>query len=95
MALLIKPPPLPLLPKPNLYLSKFEREDFANKVTEHLQFSLINLRSFMEEALTEDKRGPSICHHYISETLTTISDPECEPLWPVFYPTSQFETNML
>ena len=86
MALLIKLPPPPLAPKLNLYLSELERENLATKVMEHLQFALKNLRSFMDETLGEDERGPSLCHHYISKTLITISDPACEPLWPILYP---------
>ena len=93
MALFFKPPPSPPAPIPSHHISIAEDEKFALHVAKHFRLALENLAHLMKEASGE--REPSLSHHYISGTLSIFNDPKYEPLWPIFYPTTHFETNLL
>ena len=90
---LFKPPPPPPVPIPSHYISIAEDKKFALHVAKHFRLALDNLAHLMMEASGE--REPSLSHHYISGTLSVFNDPKYEPLWPIFYPTTHFETNLL
>lgn len=94
MALFFKPPPpSPLAPIPSHHISIAENKKFALHVAKHIRLALDNLTHLMGEASGE--RGPSLSHHYISGTLLVFSNPKYELLWPILYPTTHFETNLL
>ena len=94
MALFFKPPPPPPAPVADSIVTQAEMEKFAAQVTKHLHHALSTLAALLQEA-SGNERESLICHHYISETLVVFGDPKYEALWPIFYPTSQFETNLL
>jgi hypothetical protein len=39
--------------------------------------------------------SPSHLHHLMSEVLQILSDKDVEAVWPIIYPSSMFETNLM
>ena len=70
--------------------SQRDSASFEKQVLEPLHNVLSSLTGFLQ--------GPTdlaLHHYYTSTILTVFGNESFKPLWPVFYPTSQFETNLL
>jgi hypothetical protein len=90
MALFFKPPPPPPAPTPYSPPSQRDSASFEERVLEPLHSALSSLTG-----LLQGPTDPSLHHYYSSSILTIFGDEDFKPLWPVLYPTSQFETNLL
>jgi hypothetical protein len=90
MALFCKPPPPIPAPTPYSPPSQWDSTNFEEQVLEPLHTAFNNLRGILQGTTS-----PSLHHYYTSNTPTIFGDEDLKLLWPIFYPTSQFETNLL
>ena len=70
-----------------------EAGEFQEKVLEPLLFALQNLAFYAKNSL--GSLSPSHLHYLTSEVHQILGDKDVEPAWPVLYPPTQFETNLL
>ena len=78
------------MPTPYSPPSQRDSASFEEQVLEPLHSALSSLAG-----LLQGPTDPSLQHYYSSSVLTIFGDEDFKLLWPILYPTSQFETNLL
>ena len=80
-----------------MLLSQRDVVAYGWSILKPLETTLGNMISTLRD-LDDDsdpERSQSHCHYIISQVLTLLGSATNSPLWPAFYPTSQFESDLL
>ena len=93
MALFLQPPRPPPAALSYSPPSPEEVSQFKRLVKQPLKRALNNLMSHFQDL--EETPNESTCYYYITRVLEILGDESCRPVWPVIYPSSHFEDNLL
>ena len=93
MVLFLQPPPPPPVPTPYFSPSPTEVKKFQEAIIDPLTDALDKLLYFIQNH--QGQPSPSLLHYYGTMVFETLSDKKSRLIWPIIYPSSQFETNLL
>lgn len=97
MALSFQPPPPPLAPNTFVPPTSDLINHFEKSVIEPFSRALDNLKIWFQEAKEDEDLIQTLSqkYHFTTHLLELFGDKDPWPLWPILYPPSRFEENLL